>query len=327
MKRIFEGGSLDLPLTYIVVLAWNGWTDTEECLRSLSPVITEGFRVLLVDNGSTDDTPENARKHFPAVEVIENGGNIGFPGGNNVGIREALRHGAEYVILLNNDTVVAEDFARELLIVAMSDKRIGMVTSKIYFYDRPEVIWFAGGDFSTWTGRSRHAGFGEYDRGQFDEVTDIGRPCGCSLLVTRKFIEDVGLMNEDLFLYGEEIDFALRARRKGYRCMLAPCSRVWHKWAAASGGARSGNYLYYSVRNMLRLLNVHARIGFFPLAALRNLLVVGSFTAGIFTMGMEKMNGLRNIAQGVRDYFAGIVGPRPANPGISPAPHPHTGRG
>lgn len=315
------------PLTYIVVLAWNGWADTEECLRSLSPVIAGGFGVLLVDNGSTDGTPEKARRRFPEVEVIENGENLGFPGGNNVGIREALRHGAEFVILLNNDTVVAEDFARQLLVVAMSDKRVGMVTSKIYFYDRPEVLWFAGGDFSTWTGRSRHAGFGEIDRGQFDEVAEIGRPCGCSLLVTRAFIEDVGLMNEDLFLYGEEIDWALRARRKGYRCLLAPRSKVWHKWAAASGGARSGNYLYYSVRNMLRLLNVHARIRFSPLAALRNLLVIGSYAASIFTMDVEIMKGFRNLAQGIRDYLGGIVGPRSANPGISPAPHPHTWRG
>jgi GT2 family glycosyltransferase len=301
---------LEFPLTYIIVLTWNGWNDTEECLRSLMPVFGSGFRILLVDNGSTDGTPEKARRSFPEVEVVENAGNFGFPGGNNVGIREALSRGAEFVVLLNNDTVVDKDFARELLFVARRDEKIGMVTSKIYFFDRPERIWFAGGEFSTWTGRSRHAGFGEIDRGQFDHVEDIGRPCGCSLLVTRAFLEDVGLLDESLFLYGEEIDWALRARGKGYRCVLAPTSKVWHKWASGTGGAGSGNYLYYSVRNTLHVLNTHTRIGFPPLNAVRNVLVVASFAISVFTMKVEKGNGLRNVWHGVQAYLRVVSGPR-----------------
>lgn len=263
-----------------------------------------------MDNGSTDGTADNVRKSFPWVEVIRNGRNLGFSGGNNVGIREALARGAQFVILLNNDTVVDGEFARELLHAAERDKWIGMVTSKIYFYDPPEEIWFAGGNFSVWTGRSRHAGFGEIDRGQFDQIGEIGRPCACSLLVTRAFLEDVGLLNEDLFLYGEEIDWALRAREKGYRCFLAPRSRVWHKWAAGTGGGQSGNYLYYSVRNMLHVLNRHARVGISPLNALRNLLVVTSFAASVFTMRVETGNGLRNVWCGTQDYWQGVSGPR-----------------
>lgn len=301
---------MEFPLTYIVVLTWNGWNDTEECLRSLVPVAANGIRVLLVDNGSADGTPEKVRRAFPEVEVIENGNNLGFPGGNNVGIREALSKGANFVILLNNDTVVDKDFARELLSVAVQDKKVGMATSKIYFYDRPETIWFAGGDFSTWTGRSRHEGYGEVDRGQYDNAVEIGRPCGCSLLVTRAFLEDVGLLDEDLFLYGEEIDWALRARQKGYQSVLAPRSKVWHKWASGTGGAQSGNYLYYTVRNMLRVLNTHARIGFFPLNALRNLLVVAGFSVSVFTMKVEKGSGLRNVWRGARDYIRAVSGPR-----------------
>jgi GT2 family glycosyltransferase len=299
---------LEFPLTYIIVLTWNGWNDTEECLRSLVPVAS-GIRVLLVDNGSADGTPEKVRRAYPEVEVIENGKNLGFPGGNNVGIREALSKGANFVILLNNDTVVDKDFARELLSVAVQDKKVGMATSKIYFYDRPETIWFAGGDISIWTGRSRHEGYGEVDRGQYDNIVEIGRPCACSLLVTRSFLEDVGLLDEDLFLYGEEIDWALRARQKGYQSILAPRSKVWHKWASGTGGAQSGNYLYYSVRNMLRVLNTHARIGFFPLNALRNLLVVAGFAVSVFTMKVEKGSGLRNVWRGARDYIRAVSGP------------------
>jgi len=274
------------------------------------PVCGSGFRVLLVDNGSSDGTPQRTRSAFPEVEVIENKRNLGFPGGNNVGIREALSRGAEFVVLLNNDTLVDKEFARELLFVARRDEKIGMVTSKIFFFDRPETIWFAGGDFSTWTGRSRHAGFGEVDRGQYDNIVDIERPCGCSLLVTRAFLEDVGLLDEDLFLYGEEIDWAFRARQKGYLSVLAPRSKVWHKGASGTGGAQSGNYLYYSVRNMLCVLNTHAKIGFSPLNALRNLLVVAGFLISVFTMKVEKGSGLRNVWHGARDYIRTVSGPR-----------------
>jgi GT2 family glycosyltransferase len=295
---------------YIIVLTWNGWRDTEECLRSLAPVIEDGVRVLLVDNGSTDGTPGKVRALFPRVEVIENGRNLGFPGGNNAGMREALSRGADYVILLNNDTVVDRDFARELLRAAERDPRVGMATSKIYFRDRPQVLWFAGGDVSTWTGRSRHAGFGETDRGQFDDVEDIGRPCGCAMLVSRALLEDVGLMEEDLFLYGEEIDWVLRARRRGYRCVLAPRSKVWHKVSAGTGGPSRGDGYYYAVRNMLRTLRRHAPHRFAPLNGLRVVLVASVFTASLFTLGIDKRTGLAHIAAGVRDYLRGAFGER-----------------
>lgn len=296
------------PLTYIIVLTWNGWEDTEECLKSLNLVLEEGIRAVVVDNGSTDGTPEKVRSQFPGIEVVENGSNLGFPAGNNVGIRKALDEGASYVILLNNDTVVDRDFARELEAAAGRDPRIGLVTSKIFYNDRPNVIWFAGGDFSTWTGRSTHAGFGESDRGQFDTVEDIGRPCGCSLLATRAFIENVGLMDEDLFLYGEEIEWVLRARRQGYRCVLAPRSKVWHKVSSGSGGARSGNNLYYYIRNMLYILNKHAPCRTRLLAQARKLLVSVVVTLSMFTMGTDKRNGFRNILLGVRDYRLGRMG-------------------
>lgn len=298
------------PSACIVVLTWNGWTDTEECLRSLVPCLGEGIRVLVVDNGSEDRTPARVRGTFPGMELIENGRNLGYAGGNNVGIRHALEKGAEYVILLNNDTVVDREFARELLAVAQRDPEIGMVTSKIYFHDRPDVLWFAGGEFSMWTGRSTHAGYGQPDRGQFDRIEDIGRPCGCSLLVTRRFLEDVGWMDEDLFLYGEEIEWALRGGRMGYRCVLAPRSKVWHRISAGMGGSTGGGHYYYAVRNTLRTLKRYAPFRFPPLDGVRLVLVASVFAASLFTMGVDKRSGLGNIAAGIRDYLRGSFGER-----------------
>lgn len=301
---------MSTPLTYIVVLTWNGWNDTEQCLRSLAPCVAGGTRVLVVDNGSGDGTPDRIRRLFPGFELIENGRNLGYAGGNNVGIRYALGKGAAHVILLNNDTVVDRGFARELRAVAERDPRIGMATSKIYFHDRPEVLWFAGGSFSTWTGRTTHAGYGRQDRGQFDRVEDIGRPCGCSLLVTRRFVDDVGLMDEDLFLYGEEIDWVLRGRRKEYRCVLAPRSKVWHRISAGTGGPSGGRTYYYAVRNTLRNLDRHAPFRFALLNRIRLALVVSVFAASLLTMRMDKREGLSNILAGARDFLRGSFGER-----------------
>jgi len=301
-----ESGS---PLTYIILLSWNGWGDTEECLRSLLPVADDRTRVLVVDNGSTDGTPDNLRRMFPQFEVLENGANLGFPGGNNAGIRRALAAGADYVILLNNDTIVDRDFTAELVEASRRNPSAGMVNSLIYFYDRPNVIWFAGGAVSTWTGRSRHAGYLQADHGQFSGDRPIGRPCACAMLVTRRFLETVGLMKENLFLYGEEIDWMLRARRSGFPCVLAPRSKVWHKVSASTSGPIRPTFLYYSTRNMLAVLRDQAPKG--PvLDRVRDFLVLLVFLGAVFRLDVAWAGGVRNVLRGYQDYRKGVSGPR-----------------
>jgi len=298
----------DIPLTYIVLLVWNGWGDTEDCLRSLLPVYDDGIRVLVVDNGSTDGTPGNVRRLFPHFEVLENGTNLGFPAGNNAGIRRALAAGAEYVILLNNDTIVDRSFAKELVAAAKRNPSAGMVSSLIFFHDRPTVIWFAGGDISTWTGRSRHAGYLQADRGQFTGDVPIHRPCACSLLVTRRFLETVGFLREDLFLYGEEIDWMLRARRLGFPCILAPRSKVWHKVSSSTKASPRPMFLYYSTRNMLSVLRDQAPRGR-VLDRVRDFLVLMVFLGAVFRLDVAWAGGVRNVLRGYRDYRKGVTGP------------------
>ena len=174
------------PRVCIVVLAWNRRADTLECLRSLARVAEPEIRVILVDNASSDGTVEAARQEFPRIELIETGENLGYTGGNNVGIRRALDLGAEYVLILNNDTVVAPESVRELLAVASRSERIGFVSPKIYFMDPPDRIWFAGARFCTWCGYGRMVGYREKDRARYDRVREIDRPCGCAMLVSRR---------------------------------------------------------------------------------------------------------------------------------------------
>jgi GT2 family glycosyltransferase len=297
-----------IPLTYIILLTWNRWEETEACLQSLLPVVNEHCRVLVVDNGSTDGTPENIRRRFPRFEVHENGNNLGFPAGNNVGIRCALTAGADYVILLNNDTVVDTRFAEELVAAAQRNPSAGMINSLIFFHDRPSVVWFAGGDISTWTGRSRHAGYLQVDRGQFTGDAPIGRPCACSLLLTRRFLETAGLMREGLFLYGEEIDWMLRARRLEFRCILATRSKVWHKVSSSTKASPQPVFLYYSTRNMLAVLRDEAPTGR-VLSRMRDFIVLMVFLGAVFRLDVAWAGGLSNVLRGYQDYRKGISGP------------------
>ncbi|MFZ6017745.1 MAG: glycosyltransferase family 2 protein [Nitrospirota bacterium] len=298
------------PKISIVVLNWNGYRGTIECIESLKKVTYPNYEVVLVDNGSTDGSEEILREKFPDVPFIQTGENLGFAGGNNIGIRHALSNGADYVILLNNDTVVDKEFVTAMVRVAEADKSIGILTSKIYFYDRPDTIWYAGAIFNLKTGRSRHIGYNKKDKGQYNKVRETDRACGCSMMVSRKVCETVGLMNPEYFCYGEEVDWSLRVKNAGYRVVFVPNSKVWHKISGSTGGAGKGFYLYYSVRNHLRLINTYLPFKSKVMSIVRDMLVIGRHLFSIFTVGVNKGYGIKNLWFGVRDYYHGRFGKR-----------------
>ena len=306
-----------IPFVYVVILAWNGRDDTLECLHSLEYVWNEKTNGVLVDNGSTDGTVEAVREQYPGLEILQTGENLGFTGGNNVGIRHALKMGADYIILLNNDTVVDQNFVREMLNVASRDESIGFVCPKIYFYDPPGLIWFAGARFHAWCGYGRMVGYREKDCGQYDEVREIDRPCGCAVLVPRRLCEEVGLMDPSLFLYADEIEWMLRAKKKGFKVFFAPKAKVWHKVSASVGQEGHPDALYYGVRNTLYALNSHEPFTSALLRDLRNLMVVMVFLFSAFKSRSAAWKGFRAVLEGVRDYKISRMGRRGS--GISQA--------
>jgi len=245
------------PLVFIIVLNWNGRDDTLECLRSLQKLDYPNFDTIVVDNGSTDGSENAIRTSFPLAQFIQTGKNLGYAGGNNVGIRFALSHGADYVWLLNNDTTVDPQALTALVETAAADPGIAFVGSKIYYYDKPDVIWCAGGTIDLAEGgRTDHPGMGQEDRGQFESISDVGYVTGCSLLASRAAIEAIGLLPEEYFLYFEETDWNLAAQKKGYRTVMAPASHVWHKYALA--GDYKGRFIYYSSRNRIHIVRKYA---------------------------------------------------------------------
>jgi GT2 family glycosyltransferase len=295
---------------FVVVLTWNGKADTIECLRSLARITDPEISVILVDNGSNDGTAEAVREEYPGIELIETGENLGYTGGNNVGIRRALDRGAEYVLILNNDTLVDPGFVRELLAVAARSERIGFVSPKIYFLDPPDLLWFAGARFSPWTGYGRMIGYRRRDRGQYDQVREIDRPCGCVMLVSRRLCVEAGLLDPSLFLYADEIEWMLRAKKKGFKAFFAPKAIVWHKVSASVGKEGHPDAFYYGVRNTLYALNKHEAAPSTLPGKLRNLLVEMTFLFSTFNLGSGAWEGFRATWEGVRDYKRSKMGRR-----------------
>ncbi len=245
------------PRVCIVVLNWNDKKATIECLASLRALRFPSYRVVLVDNGSTDGSPQAAQAAFPEIHLIQTGKNLGYAGGNNAGIRFALEQGADYVWLLNNDTVADPDALGALVDTAQSDPGIAFTGSKIYFHSQPDLLWYAGAtiDLSA-GGRAVHLGCGQVDAGQFDAITDVGYISGCSLLASRTAIETLGPLPEEYFLYFEETDWNIAAHRKGFRTVLSPASRVWHRYDLTK--EQHPRYLYYISRNRIRLVQKYA---------------------------------------------------------------------
>lgn len=241
----------------LIILNWNGLDNTVECVESCLRLEYTDFRIVVVDNGSTDGSEKKLKETFPGVTVIQTGKNLGYAGGNNAGIRNALGEGADYIWLLNNDTLVTPGALSALVEQAEADPSIGMAGSKILSYPPPSLILYAGGRIDISTGETEHIGYGCEDRGLFDRTCDTGYITGCSMLVKRRLIEDTGLMDESYFLYFEETEWCVRAHRTGYRLVYAPGSVVYHKESAAVRGLGS-DMTYYLVRNRLHFIDRNA---------------------------------------------------------------------
>ena len=239
-------------LVWIVVLNWNGHRDTVECVESCRRLQYPDRRILVVDNGSTDDSDARLRDAWPDVEYLQTGANLGYAGGNNAGIRHALARGAAAVWLLNNDARVAPDCLTHMAGALAADSRVGVVGSKVYYLDRPRVIASAGGVVDLRAGgATRHIGSDTQETGAYATPATVDYVPGCSMLVRRETFATVGLLDENYFLYFEDADFCLRARAGGFTVRYEPPAVVWHREGAQQGGVYSRAFVYYFLRNRL----------------------------------------------------------------------------
>src|SRR5579862_243943 len=239
------------PQVSCVVLNWNGWRDTLDCLEALKESAYPRLRLIVVDNGSTDGSVARIQAAHPNVLLLQTGRNLGFAGGNNAGIRYALSDGADYVWLLNNDTRPDRDCLLALVEKATKDKAIGAVASVCYYASSPaKVEAWAGARVNLWIGYGRNT----REPRQDDWIHSLN---GTSMLISRAALEDVGLLDEGFFLYWEDTEFCLRLRKRGWRIAAAPNSRILHKVNASTGGNRIVLDRYLTASG-LRLLRLHS---------------------------------------------------------------------
>lgn len=260
---------------FISLLSFNGKKNTVACLESLNKINKTGFEVtvLVVDNASIDGSLEAIQKskfenqnHNLKFKIIRNKKNLGFSGGHNVGIKYGLENGADYILILNNDTYVDKNFLEELLKIAKKDNKIGILVPKIYFapgfefhknrYSKKEqgkVFWYAGGEMDWANVIGHHRGVDLVDKRQFDRIEETELPTGCCMLIKKDVFEKVGMFDDKYFLYYEDTDLGIRAKQKGFKIFFIPKSVIWHKNAGSAGGSGSVLQDYYITRNRLML--------------------------------------------------------------------------
>ncbi len=247
------------PLVYVVTLTWNRRQDTIDCLASLTRMTYPNYQVLVVDNASSDGTPDAIRDLFPEAELLANDRNHGFQGGFNIGMRHALKCGAQFILVINNDTIVQPDMLDELMAYAGAPD-VGMLAPKIFYFAEPTRIWSVGGDRHPITFEVTHKGDGQLDCGQWDQVIERDFLTGCAILISVELLKRIGLFDTGYHpAYYEDADLCVRARNAGFRLLLVPSARMWHKVASSSGGADSPYERYLMARHSVRYFRKYVR--------------------------------------------------------------------
>lgn len=272
----------------IILLNYKGAEDTIACLKSLLKISYAKYDIVIVDNASPDDSVERIEEYFKSMAageytffrspeeamqssqpqstftLLQTGHNGGYGYGNNVGIKYALKNGADYVLLLNNDTVVDPGFIEPIVQMCEEDKSIGIASGQIFYFDHPDIFWFNGGTFSKCTGKVTHIDYGKKNTGQkpLGNSTFI---TGCLWLVPKYVFEKVGLINEKYFMYVEDVEFSQRIVSKGYCLKVTPHCRIWHKVGSSSAAELTEFSMYWMTRNRLSYMAEHAKLYCWPL--------------------------------------------------------------
>ena len=221
------------PLVYIILINWNGLDDTLECLESLKKISYKNYKIIVVDNGSKNNQADVIKHNFPNIELIKNEENKGFVIANNQGIRLAVENDADYILLLNNDTVVKRNFLNILIDYGEKNKKVGILGPKILYYNS-EKVWSMGGKISYLTGISIMIGKGK-DTKEYNKIIEPDFVTGCAMLIKKEIIKKIGLLDPIYFAYYEDSDYCFRVKKAGYKIKVVPESTIWHKKSASAG--------------------------------------------------------------------------------------------
>jgi GT2 family glycosyltransferase len=251
----------------IIILTTNALAMTKEQLLDVAKLDTGNLDVecVVVDNGSKDGTEESLKNYkLPNMQYkfIESGANLGFAGGNNIGITDAIARKRDYVILMNNDLILQKDIVVKLVDFMNKNSDVGAASPKMYFAkgyefhkdrykqeDRGNVLWYAGGIIDKENVYTSHRGVDEIDKGQYDRTGETDTANGACMIIKREVLNKIGLLDGSFFLYWEDADFSERIKRAGYKVVYYPGTWMWHKVSASTGGSGSPTNDYFLIRN------------------------------------------------------------------------------
>lgn len=286
-----------MQMVAVILVNYHQPALTEAAVGSLRDCGDFGaMSVVVVDNGSADGSAGRLRASCPDCTVLDAGGNLGFAGGCNVGIRHALDAGARWILLLNNDTEVEPGFLSRLLAAAADGRTLA--TPKIVHADDPSRIWYGGGHVAPARGGFYH----ETDPARADLARDVTFASGCCLLLPAAFFRECGAMEESYFLYYEDAELCVRARKAGWRIRYEPAAVVRHRVSASTGGSDSKLSVYYGTRNRLALLSRHG----FPCRA--KAFVVATRLLKLVLAPVRP--GVLSACAGIADWLRGRMGER-----------------
>jgi len=243
------------PLVYIIILNTNRRDDTIACLESLSKSTYNNLKIIVLDNNSADGSVDAIRLAYPNVQIINLTENLGYAGNNNVGIEEAMKQGADWILVLNEDTILDPECMAELINVGEGDSKIGIVGPMVYHHNEPTVIQSAGGMLGKYW-QSQHLGQNEEDTGKFNAPHSVEWISGCAILVRRAAIENAGMLDASFFIYWEETEWCIRVARSGWKIVHVPQAKIWHKGVQRDYQPKP-SFTYYGTRNQLLTLSKH----------------------------------------------------------------------
>lgn len=246
-----------MPELSVILVNYKRPQDTIDCIHSLHKSTFKDFEIIVIENGSGDGSREKIQKTYPSIQLIESPTNVGFAEGNNIGIRAALESDCRFILLLNNDTVVDPNALAMMMSTMNTHPGAGIVGGKIFYFDKPNVLWFAGGWFNPHSAFSGHYGIGEEDNGLYDKERTCTLITGCCLLFRRELSVGIGFLDSDYFAYLEDADFCVRATRKEYALYYQPKAIIYHKVSSTSAWDSPG-YIYFNLRNKIFFLRKNA---------------------------------------------------------------------
>ncbi|MEM7333741.1 MAG: glycosyltransferase family 2 protein [Chloroflexota bacterium] len=279
----------------VVILNWNQAGETVACIDSLHQQTYANLELLVVENCSTDDSVNTIRRYHPTIQLVQNGRNAGFAGGMNLGIKYALANQADWVFVINNDTLFDPLAIQTLLNHA--EQSVGLLAPVIYYEEGDKLIWSHGGNVSQTLLEVETIGRGTTDSDQYPPRLEVDFVPGCAMLISRQVLEVVGGFDERFFMYYEDSDLCLRIRQAGFQILTIFESKMWHKVAVSSGGSDSPNERYWMAHSSVQFFAKHGR---FPQIILISLWRLGSAVkTTVRLLAQRKISSLSAYWQGL----------------------------